>query len=257
MPPALGNNARMSSTAIADASRCLLLRDIEVGQSERETVTITEELLAGFVALSRDTAPAHTDVAHARSMGFDGCVVHGFLVGLGYSRLLGMFLPGGSTVIYSVDLKMLAPVYVGSHTDLRGEGQPRHRTRQIGAACAERDQRSRSGRQQGQRDLRLPDGLKLSAAPFHLKPQELPKASELSRTLRDARLRRAESAGAISTRVAVTGNCTLKPFTDCIELSLSSLAINAGVFEAPFDQWSLQLLNPELPSLPLSAQLSW
>ena len=113
MPPALGNNARMSSTAIADASRCLLLRDIEVGQSERETVTITEELLAGFVALSRDTAPAHTDVAHARSMGFDGCVVHGFLVGLGYSRLLGMFLPGGSTVIHSVDLKMLAPVYVG------------------------------------------------------------------------------------------------------------------------------------------------
>ena len=32
---------------------------------------------------------------------------------MGYSRLLGMFLPGGNTVIHSVEMKMLAPAYVG------------------------------------------------------------------------------------------------------------------------------------------------
>ena len=98
---------------IANDSRRLRLSEIEVGQSERETVTITEEHLSRFIELSRDRALAHTDVEHARRMGFDRRVVHGFLVGLAYSRLLGMFLPGSNTVIHSVDMKMLAPVFVG------------------------------------------------------------------------------------------------------------------------------------------------
>ncbi len=89
------------------------LEDMAEGQSVREEVTITEELLRGFVALSGDRAHAHTDAAHARAMGFPDRIAHGLLVGLPYSRLLGMRLPGGNTVIQKLQLDMLAPVGVG------------------------------------------------------------------------------------------------------------------------------------------------
>jgi acyl dehydratase len=101
------------ATTMISAVRCLRMSEIEVGQARREAVEVTESLFRRFVELSGDTAPGHTDEAHARRMGFDRCVLHGFLVGMGYSRLLGMFLPGGNTVIHSIEMKMLAPAYVG------------------------------------------------------------------------------------------------------------------------------------------------
>lgn len=89
------------------------LQDLVEGQSAGEEVTITEELLQAFVALSGDRAHAHTDAERARAMGFPDRIAHGLLVALPYSRLLGMRLPGGNTVIQKLQLDMLAPVGVG------------------------------------------------------------------------------------------------------------------------------------------------
>ena len=89
------------------------LEDLAEGQSVQEDVTITEESLEAFAALSGDRAPVHLDPAHARTMGFPDRIVHGFLVALPYSRLLGMRLPGGNTVIQKLGIDMLAPVRPG------------------------------------------------------------------------------------------------------------------------------------------------
>jgi 3-hydroxybutyryl-CoA dehydratase len=83
------------------------------GQSVTEAVTFDEALLGDFIRLSGDAAPVHTDTGHARALGFPARVVHGFLVSLPYSRLMGMQLPGPDTVIHSVHLDMVAPVFVG------------------------------------------------------------------------------------------------------------------------------------------------
>ena len=51
--------------------------------------------------------PASADELH------DALVVHGFLLSLHFSRILGMQLPGENTVIGTIDLKFHDPVYVG------------------------------------------------------------------------------------------------------------------------------------------------
>lgn len=96
-----------------DAGRLPLLTEIAEGQEVSETVTFSEDLLATFIQLTRDTAPVHTDPAHASRMGYSDRLVHGLLVSAPYSRLLGMFLPGGNSVIHQIQLDMVGPVHVG------------------------------------------------------------------------------------------------------------------------------------------------
>jgi 3-hydroxybutyryl-CoA dehydratase len=91
----------------------LRFEDLVEGQSVFDDVTITEELLQAFVSVSGDRAPLHTDRQHALDMGFPDRMAHGLLVGMPYSRLLGMRLPGANTVIQKLQLDMLAPVRVG------------------------------------------------------------------------------------------------------------------------------------------------
>jgi 3-hydroxybutyryl-CoA dehydratase len=96
-------------------ARQLSIDQIKLTDRVEESVHFTEDRLAAFIALMGDRALAHVDAAHARAMGFRGRIVHGLFVGAGYSRLLGMMLPGSNTIIHSLDLKMRAPVYVGDH----------------------------------------------------------------------------------------------------------------------------------------------
>ncbi len=91
----------------------LLFEDLVEGQSVSDEMTVTEELLQAFVSISGDRAPLHTDQEHALKMGFPDRMIHGLLVAMPYSRLLGMRLPGANTVIQKIQLDMLAPVRVG------------------------------------------------------------------------------------------------------------------------------------------------
>ena len=89
------------------------LDELASGQFYEREVTLTEERLRQFVELSGDSAPAHVDLAHAQALGFRDRIVHGFLVAVPYSAMLGMHLPGGNTVIQKLQLDMVAPVFVG------------------------------------------------------------------------------------------------------------------------------------------------
>ncbi len=93
--------------------RLLNLEDISEGQLITGKLVITRELVDGFMLLTGDQALVHVDLLHAQRLGFGDRIAHGFLVGSGYSRLLGMFLPGANTVIQKVHLDMVGPVFIG------------------------------------------------------------------------------------------------------------------------------------------------
>jgi len=107
----LMNNFKNSDSS-NQSPEFLSIEDIKEGQAIQDHWEITEDLLNKFIALTQDTAPAHTDQVHAKKMGYKSSLVHGMLVASGYSKLLGMFLPGANTVIQKTQFEMIAPVYL-------------------------------------------------------------------------------------------------------------------------------------------------
>lgn len=91
----------------------LTIDELKVGDTYREEIAFTPEKTAQFLRLTRDTASIHTDEAFSRQKGFENLVVHGFLLSLHFSRILGMQLPGENTVIATIQLEFHEPVYAG------------------------------------------------------------------------------------------------------------------------------------------------
>lgn len=91
----------------------LTIDEIKVGDSYSEEVVFDAETVGGFIGLTGDRAGIHVDRIFSREKRFENLVVHGFLLSIRFSRILGMELPGEHTVIGSVELKFHAPVYVG------------------------------------------------------------------------------------------------------------------------------------------------
>ena len=89
------------------------IADVTCGMTAERTVVITEELVRQFVAITEDDAPIHTSDHHARSLGFEGRIAHGLLIGSMYSALLGRSLPGPNSAILRLSLNMLKPVLIG------------------------------------------------------------------------------------------------------------------------------------------------
>ncbi len=91
----------------------LTIDEIKVGDSYTEEALFDDETSARFIRLTGDRARVHVDRAFSREKKFEGLVVHGFLLSVMFSRILGMELPGEHTVIGSINLNFHAPVYVG------------------------------------------------------------------------------------------------------------------------------------------------
>ena len=89
----------------------LTLDSIKVGASYSEELLFDDERIGGFINVSGDKAGIHTNKGFSESKGFDGLVVHGILISIPFSRILGMELPGENTVIGTLTLKFHAPVY--------------------------------------------------------------------------------------------------------------------------------------------------
>lgn len=111
LPGALPSGQR--ATKQRGAVGYLTIDDVEIGESYSEEVRFDQERLARFMDLTRDTAAIHTKQDFSERKGFEDLVVHGFLLSVQFSRILGMELPGEQTVIGSVNLNFHEPVYVG------------------------------------------------------------------------------------------------------------------------------------------------
>ena len=94
--------------------------DLEIGQSESFTVTITEEMMHSFLELSGDENPLHNDAEFAKEQGYENKVVFGLLTTAFVSRLVGVLLPGRYCLLQGIDLKYTRPVYVDDILIVKG-----------------------------------------------------------------------------------------------------------------------------------------
>jgi acyl dehydratase len=85
-----------------------------VGDKASLSKTFTADEVQRYAEISTDTNPVHVDPEFARkNTPFDGCIVHGMLVGSLFSALLGMHLPGMGTIYLGQKLSFKGPVPVG------------------------------------------------------------------------------------------------------------------------------------------------
>lgn len=100
--------------------------DIIVGMEEKFCVQITEEMLDLFRKITSDNNPLHCDEEYAKAKGKNGRVVYGMLTSSFLSTLAGMYLPGEKSLVQSVDVKFLKPVYIGDILEIKGIVEEKH-----------------------------------------------------------------------------------------------------------------------------------
>ena len=95
--------------------------DIETGQSESFSVTITEEMMDQFRQITGDLNPLHQEDTFAKDAGFEGKVCFGMLSASFLSTMAGVYLPGKYSLIQSVEVKFSKPVYPGEELYITGK----------------------------------------------------------------------------------------------------------------------------------------
>jgi 3-hydroxybutyryl-CoA dehydratase len=95
--------------------------DLRVGLRHEFDVTLTDEMMRTFHALSGDGNPLHIDPAFAEKAGFPGPVAFGMLTSAFYSRLVGVHLPGRYALLQGIDLDFVSPAFVGTSLRVSGE----------------------------------------------------------------------------------------------------------------------------------------
>ena len=96
------------------------LADLTPGVTESFTVTITEEMMAQFYAITGDNSPIHMDADYAVGRGYPGRVVYGMLGASFLSTLAGVYLPGEHCLLHGVDLKFAKPIFIGDTLTVTG-----------------------------------------------------------------------------------------------------------------------------------------
>jgi len=87
--------------------------DMEIGQSESLSKTVTAEMIETFAAVSGDNNPLHLDADYAATSRFKERIAHGALSSSFISAVLGTLLPGIGAIYLSQNVRFLAPVKIG------------------------------------------------------------------------------------------------------------------------------------------------
>ena len=96
------------------------LAEMTPGLSESFTVTVTEEMMARFEAITGDVSPIHMDAEYAQKRGYPGRVVYGMLGASLFSTLAGVYLPGEHCLLHGVECKFARPVFIGDVLTVSG-----------------------------------------------------------------------------------------------------------------------------------------
>ena len=95
--------------------------EIKTGMEEQFSVTITEQMMQQFQEMTGDVNPLHCDETFAKEKGFDGKVAYGMLTASFLSTLAGVYLPGENSLIQSVEVKFVKPVFPGEEITFTGK----------------------------------------------------------------------------------------------------------------------------------------
>ena len=96
------------------------LADMKPGLTESFTVTVTQEMMDQFLAITGDCSPIHVDADYAKGRGYPGCVVYGMLGASFFSTLAGVYLPGEHCLLHGVECKFARPIFVGDTLTVTG-----------------------------------------------------------------------------------------------------------------------------------------
>lgn len=105
--------------------------EITIGQEERFTVKITEQMLDTFGEMTGDVNPLHHDAAFARKQGYEKRVAFGMLTASFLSTLAGVWLPGRYSLIHEVESKFVKPVFPGDELTVTGTVTEKNETFQV------------------------------------------------------------------------------------------------------------------------------
>lgn len=94
--------------------------EIEIGHREEFYSQITKEDMEKFLQITGDTNPLHTDENYANAFGYEANVVYGMLTASYLSTLAGIYLPGKYSLINSLKISFVKPVYIGDKLKIQG-----------------------------------------------------------------------------------------------------------------------------------------
>ena len=87
---------------------------LTVGTERRFQRTVTDATVTGFIEVSGDTNPLHSDAAYAARTRFQRPIAHGMIGASFISAAIATTLQPSAVMVYlSQDLQFRAPVYVG------------------------------------------------------------------------------------------------------------------------------------------------
>jgi len=87
--------------------------DLAIGLQARFEVVLLQSMMDGFLDLSGDSNPLHSDPEYARASGYPLPVAFGMLTSAFYSRMVGVHLPGRSALLHGIDIDFRSPAFVG------------------------------------------------------------------------------------------------------------------------------------------------
>ncbi|HZI43234.1 MAG TPA: MaoC family dehydratase [Gemmatimonadaceae bacterium] len=102
-----------------------------IGQHAQRSLTLTEEHVRTFAALTGDYNPLHFDADFASRTRFGALVVQGGLTTGLLHALVAMDLPGPGSVFLSQQWKFTAPVYIGDTITANAEVMSVHETKPV------------------------------------------------------------------------------------------------------------------------------
>jgi 3-hydroxybutyryl-CoA dehydratase len=104
-----------------ESCRELRYHDIALHDRASFSAVIDKKVIEEFAVFSGDFNPLHTNEEYANSTQFHGRVAHGMIVGVFFSRLVGMYLPGKYSVYLSQTLHFHHPIELGVEITVDGE----------------------------------------------------------------------------------------------------------------------------------------
>lgn len=85
---------------------------METGQIYTHTFQFTQQDVDAFAQVTGDNNPIHIDAAYATTTAFRKPIMHGFLGGSIFSKVLGTLFPGAGTLYLKQSMEFVNPMFV-------------------------------------------------------------------------------------------------------------------------------------------------
>lgn len=85
---------------------------MKIGDSYTEEISFSQQQVIAFAEISGDKNPIHLDPEFAGKSFFKTTIMHGFLTGSVFSKIIGMHFPGEGSIYLKQDLSFHRPMFV-------------------------------------------------------------------------------------------------------------------------------------------------